>query len=124
MKKLVLIAALAASTAATAEEAYVYPFDGMKVGETVKNPYPTVLYLYKKCDLPLSGAQYMHFYASFHGVWDTGCWAKNIHGDAVIIVPRMPTKTIPLDTLGRADVQQDGTMTIKALPARGLQPSR
>jgi len=36
----------------------------------------------------------------------------------------MPNKTIPPDTLGRADGQKDGTMTIKALPARGLQPSR
>jgi len=44
---------------------------------------------------------------------------KNLRGDAVIVVPRKPTKTISLDALARADVQKDGTMTIKALPARG-----
>lgn len=119
MKKLIWIAALAAATAAGAEEAYVYPFDDMKVGETVRNPFPTVLYLHKKCDLPLPGAEYMRFYAAYHGTWDTGCWRKNLHGDAVIVVPRIPTKTISLDALARADVQKDGTMTIKALPARG-----
>lgn len=124
MKTLVLIAALAATTAATAEEAYVYPFDDMRVGETVRNPFPTVLYIYKKCDLPLIGADRMHFYASYHGAWDTGCWVKNLHGDAVIVVPRMKTRTISLDSLARADVQKDGTMTIKALPTRGRQENR
>jgi hypothetical protein len=119
MKKLVWITALAVATAAGAEEAYVYPFDEMKVGETVRNPSPTVLYLHRKCDLPLSGAEHMRFYASYHGTWDTGCWVKNLHGDAVIVIPRMPTRTISLNALARADVQKDGTMTIKALPAQG-----
>ncbi|CAG2126955.1 hypothetical protein LMG31506_00256 [Cupriavidus yeoncheonensis] len=119
MKKLVWIAALAAATSAGAEDAYVYPFDDMRVGETVRTPFPTVLYLHKKCDLPLVGADHMRFYAAYHGAWDTGCWVRNLRGDAVIVVPKMPTRTIPLDALARADVQKDGTMTIKAMPARG-----
>ncbi|MGH8786836.1 MAG: hypothetical protein ACREYA_17355 [Cupriavidus necator] len=121
MKKLVLITALAAmATAATAEEAYVYPFGGMKVGETVNNPFPTVLYLKKKCELPLVNAKDMRAYASYRGVWDVGCWGQTIDGQALIVVPNMPTKTISLSVLPRADVQKDGTtMTIKALPTYG-----
>ncbi|MGT2495336.1 hypothetical protein ACU4GD_45810 [Cupriavidus basilensis] len=79
----------------------------------------------KKCDLPFVDAAHMRFYASYRsdasnrGTWDTGCWAKNIHGDAIIVVLRMPNRTISLKTLARADVQKDGTATIKALPVQG-----
>ncbi|QYY30232.1 hypothetical protein K2O51_22940 [Cupriavidus pinatubonensis] len=120
MKKLVLIAALASATAASAEEAFVYPFGGMKVGETVNNPFPTVLYLKRKCELPLVNAKDMRAYASFGGRWDIGCWGQTIDGQAVIVVPNLPTKTIAMSALARADVQQDRTtMTIKALPTYG-----
>ncbi|WP_011298558.1 hypothetical protein [Cupriavidus necator] len=120
MKKLVLIAALAAATAASAEEAYVYPFGGMKVGETVNNPFPTILYLQKKCELPLVNAKDMRAYASYRGVWDVGCWGKDIDGNAIIVVPTMPTKSMPLSVMPLADVQADrNTMSIKALPTYG-----
>jgi hypothetical protein len=97
----------------------------MKVGETIQLQSPTVLFINKKCDMPFVDAARMRFYASYrsdasyHGSWDTGCWAKNVRGEAVIVVLRKPKKIIPLDTLARADVQKDGTATIKALPAHG-----
>ncbi|MNT44117.1 hypothetical protein D3C72_1806290 [compost metagenome] len=121
MKKL-LFALLAISGAAgnvSAEEAYIYPAGEMKVGQVVQLQFPTVLYVNKKCGLPLADAAHMRLYKSYRGVWDVGCWARTIDGDAVIVVPKMPTKTVPLDALVRADVQQDGTATIKALPSYG-----
>jgi len=120
MKKLVLIAALATAGAAHAEDALIYPFNGMKVGETVENPFPTVLYLQKKCDLPLANAKDMRAYASYRGVWDIGCWGQTIDGQALIVVPHLSTQSIPLSVLAKADVQKDGrTMQIKALPTYG-----
>ena len=120
MKKLVLIAAMLAPALATAEEAYVYPFAGMQVGQTVNNPFPTILYLDKKCDLPLVHTKDMRAYASYRGIWEIGCWGKDINGNAVIIVPQMPPDSIPLSVLPLADVQADrNTMTIKALPTYG-----
>ncbi|GAA7771002.1 hypothetical protein RN01_29875 [Cupriavidus sp. SHE] len=120
MKSLVLIAALAVSTNALAEEAYVYPFAGMKVGETVKNPFPTILYLKKKCELPLAHAKDMRAYTSYRGVWDVGCWGKDVNGNAFIVVPQMQTQSMPLSVLPLADVQDDrNTMTIKSLPTYG-----
>lgn len=120
MKKLVLIAALAATTASHAEDALIYPFNGMKVGETVENPFPTVLYLQKKCDLPLVNAKDMRAYASYRGVWDVGCWGQTIDGQALIVVPNLSPKSMPMTVLAKADVQKDGkTMTIKALPSYG-----
>lgn len=112
--------ARAATPTPAGEDAYVYPFGGMKAGETVNNPFPTVLYLNKKCDLRLFHARDMHAYASYRGVWDIGCWAQTVDGQALIVVPNMPTKTITLNALARAVVQKDGTtMTIKALPTYG-----
>ena len=122
MKKLLLTAALLAPLAAIADDAYVYPFAGMKVGVTVDNQFPTILYTAQKCDLPLANAQNMRRYESYRGVWDIGCWGETIGGDAVIIVPKMPTKSIPLNTLARADVSSYinwAKMTIKALPTYG-----
>lgn len=120
MKKLVLIAALAVSTGAIADEAYVYRFAGMQVGQTVNNPFPTILYLQKKCELPLAHAKDMRAYASYRGVWDIGCWGKDIDGNAIIVVPTMPTKSMSLSVMPLADVQADrSTMTIKALPTYG-----
>ncbi|MGO4809170.1 hypothetical protein AB4156_06120 [Cupriavidus sp. 2MCAB6] len=126
MKKMILAATTALlCAAASAEDAYIYPTENMKVGETVQLQSPTVLFINKKCDLPFVDAAHMRFYASYRsdasnrGTWDTGCWAKNIHGDAIIVVLRMPNRTIALKTLARADVQKDGTATIKALPAQG-----
>ncbi|HHL4079948.1 hypothetical protein [Burkholderia sola] len=122
MKKLLLTAALLAPLAAVADDAYVYPFAGMKVGVTVENEFPTILYTGKKCDLPLANAKNMRRYESYRGVWDVGCWGETIDGDAVIIVPTMPTKSMPLNVLARADVKRNGentTMTIKALPTYG-----
>lgn len=120
MKKLVLIAALAAATAAHAEDALIYPFNGMKVGETIENPFPTVLYLQKKCELPLVNAKDMRAYASYRGVWDIGCWGQTIDGQALVIVPNLPPNSMPLSVLAKADVQKDGRiMTIKALPTYG-----
>jgi hypothetical protein len=120
MKKLVLIAAVLAPALATAEEAYVYPFAGMQVGQTVNNPFPTILYLKKKCELPLAHAKDMRAYASYSGVWDIGCWGKDIDGNAIIVVPKMQTKSMSLSVLPLADVQADrNTMTIKALPTYG-----
>lgn len=120
MKKLLLIAAMLAPTLAGAEEAYVYPFAAMQVGQTVKNPFPTILYLHKKCDLPLVHTKDMRAYATYRGIWEIGCWGKDINGNAVIIVPQMPPDSIPLSVLPLADVQADRTtMTIKALPTYG-----
>ncbi len=120
MKKLVLIAAVLAPALAAAEEAYVYPFAGMAVGQTVDNPFPTILYLKKKCELPLAHAKDMRAYASYRGVWDIGCWGKDIDGNAVIVVPQMGTKSMPLSVMPLADVLPDRTtMTIKALPTYG-----
>lgn len=122
MKKLLLIAALIAPAAAVADDAYVYPFAGMKVGATVDNPFPTILYTTRKCELPVTNAKNMRRYESYRGVWDIGCWGETIDGDAVIIVPTMPTKSMPLNVLARADVKRTGdstVMTIKALPTYG-----
>ncbi|MDT6960134.1 hypothetical protein QTN24_01370 [Cupriavidus sp. SZY C1] len=120
MKKLVLIAAVLGPVLASAEEAYVYPFAGMQVGQTVNNPFPTILYLNKKCELPLVHAKGMRAYASFTGVWDIGCWGKDIDGKAIIVVPKLPTKSMSLSVMPLADVQADrNTMTIKALPTYG-----
>lgn len=130
MKKKLLAATTALLCAtASAEDAYIYPTENMKVGETIQLQSPTILFINKKCDLPFVDAARMRFYASYRGEasgkatyrggWDTGCWAKNVRGEAVIVVLRKPIKTIPLDTLARADVQKDGTATIKALPAHG-----
>jgi len=112
-------ALMAAASAAPADDAYVYPTDNMRVGESIQLEYPVLLFTARKCDLPLSGAKVMHFYAAYRdkGVWDTGCWARNLKGEAVIVVPRLPIRTIPLDAFARADVQKDGKATIKALPA-------
>lgn len=120
MKKLLLIAAMALSSAAMAEEAYVYPFGGMAEGETVDNPFPTILYLHKPCALPLAHAKDMRAYASYRGVWDEGCWGADIDGNAVIVVPKMPVKSMSLSVMPRADVQANRTtMTIKAMPTYG-----
>ncbi|WP_261526817.1 hypothetical protein [Burkholderia multivorans] len=122
MKKLLLVAALLTPLAAVADDAYVYPFAGMKVGATVQNEFPTILYTGRKCDLPLANAKNMRRYESYRGVWDIGCWGVTIDDDAVIIVPQMPTKSMPLNVLARADVKRSGdttTITIKALPTYG-----
>lgn len=121
MKKMMLLVALITiAGAARAEEALVYPFQGMKVGETVSNPFPTILYTKKPCALPLANAKDMRAYASFRGVWDEGCWGATIDGNALVVVPHAPTKTFSLSALPRADVQADRmTMTIKSLPTYG-----
>ncbi|WP_175910620.1 hypothetical protein [Burkholderia metallica] len=122
MKKLLLIAALLAPLTAVADDAYVYPFAGMKVGATVENEFPTILYTTKKCDLPLTNAKNLRRYESYRGVWDIGCWGETVDGNALIIVPTMPRKSMPLNVLARADVKRNGestTMTIKALPTYG-----
>jgi len=102
------------------DEAYVYPFAGMAVGATVNNQFPTILYLHKKCELPLVHAKDMRAYASYRGVWDIGCWGKDIDGNAIIVVPQMGTQSMSLSVLPLADVQANRTtMTIKALPTYG-----
>lgn len=115
---LLAAAAAASPDIARADEAYVFPVDSMRVGESIQLEYPTLLFTSRKCDLPLSGAKLMHFYAAYRdkGVWDTGCWSKNLRGEAVIVVPRKPVRTIHLDSFARADVEKDGKATIKALP--------
>jgi hypothetical protein len=55
-------------------------------------------------------------YTSYRGVWDVGCWGKDVNGNAFIVVPQMQTQSMPLSVLPLADVQDDrNTMTIKSL---------
>ncbi len=115
MKK-ILLTMLFVTSAAHGAEAYIYPVRGAQVGQTIKLSFPTVLYLNEKCELPLVNAKDMRKYVSYRGVWDEGCWAQTIDGDAVMIVPKMATKTVPLDTLMRANVTKDWDAKILAAP--------
>ncbi|WP_241024892.1 hypothetical protein [Burkholderia sp. Ac-20384] len=123
MKKLLFIAAMLTSSTAFADDAYVYPFAGMKVGEATTSEFPTILYTSRKCELPLTNAANMRRYESYRGVWDIGCWGETIDGNAVIVVSNTPTKSIALNSLARADVDSYinwAKITVKALPSYGL----
>lgn len=115
MKK-ILLALLVASGTAHGAEAYIYPVRGAKVGQTIKLQFPTVLYLHEKCELPLVNAPNMRKYVSYRGVWDVGCWGQTIDGDAFMVVPKMATTTVPLNTLMRANVSKDWEAKILAGP--------
>jgi hypothetical protein len=116
MRLLILIAGAALAMPALADDAYVFPTDDMRVGEVTHLKFPTILYTARKCDLPVSEAALMRFYASYNGKWDTGCWTRNVAGEAVILVPHKPIRKIPLESFARADVRHDGSAYIKALP--------
>lgn len=119
MKKLMLIAALLIPVAALAEEAYMTPAGSGKVGETLRPQFPTLLYVNRKCDLPLVNAKDMRRYESNLGQLDVGCWGQTIDGNALIVVPHRPPSSFALNTLMRVDVKADGTVTVKALPTYG-----
>lgn len=118
MKKAMFFVALA-SSAALAEDAYIFPVGPVKVGQAVERQFPATLFLESPCTLSLANAKNYRHYASFMGKWDVGCWAKTIDGNAVIVVPNLPTKTVSLSVLPLADVKKDGTTVIKALPTYG-----
>jgi hypothetical protein len=118
---LLAVAGAVHAAAPWVEEAYIQPVDGAKVGDVVRLDSPTVLFVNKRCDLQVGNAALMRFYASYQGKWITGCWAKNVHGEAVILVPRQATTKVPLSQLARAAVSSDGSARITALPPS--QPS-
>lgn len=118
MKFAILFAALL-PVFAQAEEAFIYPVGNVQVGQVISRPFPTTLFLHTPCSLPLADAKNYRHYASFRGVWDIGCWAQTVNGDALIVVPQMAPKTISLSVLPRADVQASGETTILALPSYG-----
>lgn len=118
LSPLILLAMAGAAHAGApwAEDAYIQPVEGAKVGDVVQLESPTVLFVNKRCDLQVGNAALMRFYASFQGKWITGCWARNVQGEAVILVPKQPTTKVSLARLARAAVSSDGRARITALP--------
>lgn len=124
--KTMLFALLASAAGLTlADDAYIDRVEGAKVGDTVQLDAPTLLYINKKCDLQFGGAQLMRFYAAYRGnKWDTGCWMRNLRGEAVIIVPKRKQLKLSLDDMARANVEKDGKARITALPKREADAQR
>lgn len=112
MKKLVLIAALAACTAASAEEAFVYP-RANAAGETI--PRTGMLYslsLTQKCALPIANAANMRRAEIFNRPKpDVGCWGRSLQpggAEAVIIGPYGNVETANLMNFKRVKLSPNG----------------
>ncbi len=111
-KKLVLIAALAVTTAAGAEEAFVYP-RANAAGQTI--PRAGMLYslsLSKKCPLPIANAANLRRAEIFNrSKPDVGCWGRSLQpggAEAVIIGPYGNVETANLMNFKRVKLSPTG----------------
>lgn len=122
MKKLVLVGMLLIAGPAMAEKIYVGPAWGKNcVGQKVsRSEFTYFLSAEHKCDLPIVNAQHMRaLYVKAPKTEYppgsepfTGCWAKTLADDALLIYSDGRTESIPLPVFAEADFDKSGNAVI------------